>query len=72
MMNDVIYTTLKATKNGETCLSQTKEYSVATYIYSQLEKTTDPTFKTLLTDMLNYGASAQIYKNYKTNRYKLF
>ena len=67
MMNDVIYTTLKATKDGETCLSQTKEYSVATYIYSQLEKTTDPTFKTLLTDMLNYGASAQIYKNYKTN-----
>ena len=67
MMNDVIYTTLKATKNGETCLSQTKEYSVATYIYSQLEKTTDPTFKTLLTDMLNYGASAQIYKDYKTN-----
>lgn len=63
MMNDVIYATLKATKDGVVWSSKTKEYSVSTYIYNKIT-TTDPSFKQLLVDMLNYGAASQIYIGY--------
>ena len=66
MMNDTIYATLKATKDGELCSGKTKEYSVATYIYNKIT-TTDPSFRKLLVDMLNYGSASQIYRGYKTN-----
>jgi hypothetical protein len=41
-------------------------YSVKAYAYSRLEKSSDTEFKTLLVDMLNYCASAQIYFNVNT------
>lgn len=64
MMNDNIYTTLRATKGEEIYYGETKEYSVASYIYSQLNNTNDAYLKTLLVDMLNYGAAAQVYQNH--------
>ncbi len=36
-------------------------YSVKTYAYNRLEKSTDSQFKTLLVDMLNYCSAAQVY-----------
>ena len=66
-MNDSIYTVLYAQKDGELCVGQTHEYSVAKYAYSKLATTTDPYFRTMLVDMLNYGAAAQKYMNYNVN-----
>ena len=66
-MNDSIYTVLYAQKDGELCVGQTHEYSVAKYAYSKLATTTDPYFRTMLVDMLNYGAAAQKYMNYNIN-----
>ena len=66
-MNDSIYTVLYAQKDGELCVGQTHEYSVAKYAYSILATTTDPYFRTMLVDMLNYGAAAQKYMNYNVN-----
>ena len=66
-MNDSIYTVLYAQKDGELCVGQTHEYSVAKYAYSKLATTTDPYFRTMLVDMLNYGAAAQKYVNYNVN-----
>ena len=61
MINDVMYITLKAKLNGVECASKTMEYKISTYIYSQLETTTDVNFKTMLVDLLNYGAAAQVF-----------
>lgn len=66
-MNDTIYATLYATYNGVEYASGTCEYSVATYCYNMLEKyNTDDYAKlrTLLVDLLNYGAASQVYMNY--------
>lgn len=41
--------------------SQLDIYSVKQYAYDRLEKTTKDTYRTLLVDMLNYGAAAQIH-----------
>ena len=64
MMNDKIYTTVMATKGEDIYYGETKEYSVASYMYSQLGNTNDAYLKTLLVDMLNYGAAAQVYQNH--------
>ncbi len=45
----------------------TEEYSVKQYAMTMLERTNDQKLKTLLVDMLNYGASAQIYFGYNTD-----
>lgn len=58
---------VKAEKNGETYVSEEDVYGVSTYAYSRLEKSTDTVFKTLLVDMLNYGAAAQNYFGYRTD-----
>lgn len=67
-MNDTIYATLYATKEGEICASEVTEYSVADYCYNMLEKYASndayTEFCTLLVDLLNYGATAQQYTNY--------
>ena len=59
---------LKADKNGKTYSTEEDVYGVGRYAYSRLEKSTDDTFKTLLVDMLNYGAEAQVYFNYNTDK----
>ena len=42
-------------------------YSVATYAYNKISNDkTQKTLRTLLVDMLNYGAAAQIYSSYNT------
>ena len=66
MMGDTIYATLYGTYNG-TEYSHTTEYAITTYCYSQLGKTTNAKFRTLLVDLLNFGAAHQVYATYKTD-----
>ncbi|MBR2934417.1 MAG: hypothetical protein IKB79_02420 [Oscillospiraceae bacterium] len=69
-MNDTIYATLHATYEGQDVASQTREYSVATYCYNMLSKYSADTyaeFRTLLVDLLNYGAESQKYMGYRTD-----
>ncbi len=42
-------------------------YSVKTYAYNRLAKSTDAQFKTLLVDMLNYCSAAQVYFGVNTD-----
>ena len=68
-MNDTVYATLYATYNGVEYASATREYSVADYCYNMLSKygTEDyAKFRTLLVDLLNYGAKSQVFMNYNT------
>ncbi len=63
-MNDTLKATLHAEYNGVDYISETREYSVATYCYNMLNKYTDPAYReiqTLLVDLLNYGAMSQKY-----------
>ena len=65
-MGSKVTATLYATKNGQTVEGQTVNYSVLTYVNNMLSRTTDAKFRTLLVDLLNYGASAQTYFVYNT------
>ncbi len=64
MMGDVVSAVLYA--NGGEVESDALEYSVKQYCEDQ-KNTTDAALKTLLADMLVYGAATQIYDGYKTN-----
>ena len=69
-MNDTIYATLYAEYDGVVYASETKEYSVAQYCYNMLNKYSGDEYsklRTLLVDLLNYGAQSQIYTDYNTN-----
>ncbi len=67
-MGNEIRSTLYMKKDGAPYYSNTDVYSVATYAYSQLSKA-DATknLKTLCADLLIYGSSAQIFKDYRTD-----
>ena len=67
-MGDNISATLYATKNG-TEESVTKDsYSVRQYCVNKLaDETVTGALRTLLSDILAYGAAAQTYANYKTD-----
>lgn len=66
-MGSVVTATVHGTKNGSDVSGKPIEYSVKTYAMNQLGRATTPDkLKTLLADMLNYGASAQTYWNYNT------
>ena len=71
-MTDVVYTRAYTEVDGEVCYSEVNKYSILQYAYNKLGKTATPTedakLKQLLTDMLDYGASAQNYADYKTDR----
>lgn len=70
-LNDTIYATLYATYNGVEYVTSKNEYSVATYCYNLLQKYSDDTnseLRTLLVDLLNYGAKAQTYTEYNTEK----
>ena len=67
-MNDTVKATLHATKGGKEYVSAPKEYSVADYCYSMLEKTDSAKLRTLLVDLLDYGTAAQNYAGYKTEK----
>lgn len=58
--------TLYGTANGQ-AYSHTVEYSVYQYCVNMFNKTEDVALKRLLTDLLNYAASAQVYTNYRTD-----
>ncbi len=67
-ITDIIYATLCGTKDGVSYTSLTSEYSVERYCYNMLEKySDDEQLRTLLVDLLNYGAEAQIYTDYNTD-----
>ena len=69
-MNDTIYATLYATYNGVEYASETKEYIVAEYCYSTLNKYAADDYaelRTLLVDLLHYGAQSQLYTKYNVD-----
>ncbi|MBQ3003567.1 MAG: leucine-rich repeat domain-containing protein [Clostridia bacterium] len=66
-MNDEITATMYATLDGTVYMSEAKAYSVATYCYNMLDKySDDEKLRTLLVDILNYGAATQEYTDYNT------
>jgi len=69
-IGDTITATLYATYNGELYCSAPIEYSVARYCYNMLGKTEgNPAYdklRTLLVDILHYGAESQRYTGYRT------
>ncbi len=71
-MTDNVYARAYAVVNGETIYSETEKYSILQYAYNKLGKTgtatTDEKLISLLKNLLNYGASAQIYFDGETTR----
>ena len=66
-MGDEIFATLYAEKNGVTYYSPIDSFSAKEYAETLLSMdSTDVSLKAVLVDMLNYGAAAQAYFNYKT------
>ncbi len=66
-MGSSVTATITAKKNGKTFTSQEDVYSIKQYAMNKLNKTGTPnSLKTLLVDMLNYGAQAQQYFKYNT------
>ena len=71
-MTDNFYAVLYIKTDSGEYYSTPAKYSVLNYAYSKLGKTgtatTDSKLKKLLENLLAYGASAQEYQNYKTDR----
>ncbi len=73
-MTDVVYARVYARVNGTDVYSDVKSFSVLHYAYRQFGRipgetpSSDTALLQLLNDMLTYGASAQTYMNYKTDR----
>lgn len=65
-MGSEVKATLLAEKNGQLCSSEEISYSVLQYASNMLNNTDRAELKTLLVDMLNYGADAQTYFGYNT------
>lgn len=65
-MGDNISATLTVTVGESTYTCTKDEYSVRAYCISQLAKTEDANLRTLLSDVLAYGAAAQTYMSYNT------
>lgn len=58
-MGNTVKAYVTAEKDGTVYTSQTDTYSVKTFAYNRLAKSTDTAYKKLLVDMLHYGAAAQ-------------
>ena len=65
-MGEIVYVKLVAEKDGVRYESHVDEYSIGTFAYNRLEKSTNAKFKRLIVDMLNYGAAAQVYFGHNT------
>ena len=69
-INTTLYAVIYATKDGQLYRSPVREYSVATYCYNTLNKyATNSSYavlRTLLVDLLHYGACSQQYVGYRT------
>ena len=69
-MSDTITATIYVSHEGVELECQTKEYSMAEYCYNLLEEYSGDThapLRTLLVDMLNYGAAAQAYTGHNAD-----
>ena len=67
-MNNVIEATVHMEKGQDKFISNIDSYSVASYAYSQLKKSSaSSALKDLCAELLRYGAKAQIYKEYRTD-----
>ncbi len=71
-MTDVVYARAYVNEGGTETYSAVNKYSILQYAYNMLGKTDtgtdDEALKMLLTDLLQYGASAQTYFKYNTDR----
>ena len=71
-MTDYIYSVAYIELDGERIYSAPVKYSVLDYAYSKLGKTgtasDNESFKNMLASMLTYGADAQIFFGYNTDR----
>ncbi len=65
-MGSNVSATLYASKDGIDYIGKTVDYSVVKYATNMLGKTSDAKLRTLLVDLLNYGAQAQTYFGYNT------
>lgn len=63
----ITFDTVSAKNIKTTYTSNFETYSVKTYAYNRLEKSTSGAFKTLLVDTLNYCAAAQTYFGIRTD-----
>ncbi len=69
MTRTVYARTYLVDENGEVSYGNVYKYSILQYAFNMLGRdTTEPEFKTMLDDMLQYGASAQVYFNYRPDR----
>ena len=66
-MGDTISAVLHAELNGKDVTDTVAGYSARQYCVNMLNKTNDVSLKTLLSDLLTYGAAAQTYTGYRTN-----
>ncbi len=69
-MNDTVTAVLHAKHNGIDYSSAPLDFSVARYAYGMLDMYSGNKYaklRTLLVDLLNYGAESQKYQNYRTN-----
>lgn len=67
-LSDEIQATLCAFKDSVKLRSQTDKYSVSTYAYNKLnDPSTSENLAILCAELLRYGATAQSYKEYRTD-----
>ena len=69
-MNDTIYATLYAKYDGVLYNSETREYSIAQYCYNMLKNYSGDEYaklRTLIVDLLQYGAQSQLYTGHNTD-----
>lgn len=71
-MTDVVYARAYTEKSGVKYYSEVQKYSILQYVYNKVGKTGTATENQKLINLLNamieYGALAQIYTGYKTDR----
>ena len=60
-MGNVLKAKIVFEEGGETKESKADVYSIMDYAYNRLENSNSATYKTLMVDMLNYGAAAQVH-----------
>ena len=67
-MNNTVEAQLHMVKDGSEFVSNVDRYSIATYAYSKLDNPSYPdALKVVCTNLLQYGAKAQLWKGYRTD-----
>lgn len=67
-IGDTLTTSLEFTKGEREYNGKVDEYSLKRYAEERLAASANESFKRLLVDLLNYGAAAQSYFEYKTDK----